>query len=222
MVTLAPELPGALELIEVCVERGVIVSLGHSEASAGVAARAFGAGARAVTHLFNAMEPPRAREPGLAGAALADETVTLQLIADGVHVSDDMLRIALACAPGRVTLVSDAIAAAGVGDGTYRLGELELSVSDGTARRPDGTLAGSAGRLRDGLTRLRWLGVADDAAIASVTSRPAQLLNLVSHGWLERGGRADLLVLDEQLDVQAVIVGGRPGEAQAASVKPER
>ena len=94
MVTLAPELPGALELIEICVRRGIVVSLGHSDASADEAARAFAAGASAVTHLFNAMAPIGGRAPGLAGAALATDGVAIQLIADGVHVADELIRLA--------------------------------------------------------------------------------------------------------------------------------
>ncbi len=138
-----------------------------------------------------------------------------------MHVSDELIRIALACGPGRVTLTSDAIAASGIGDGSYRLGDVELTVSGGAARRTDGTLAGSAARLREGLARLGRLGVADDAAVAAVTSRPARLLNLSSHGRLERGGRADVLVLGEELAVEAVIVAGRAVEAEAGQLKQQ-
>ena len=158
-VTLAPELPGALELIEICRRHGVAVWLGHSEASAREATAAFAAGATAVTHLFNAMSPISAREPGLAGAALATPGIALQLVADGVHVSDELLRVAFATAPGRCSLVTDAVEAAGLPDGTYRLGETEIEVSGGVSRRADGVLAGSTGRLADGLARLGALGL---------------------------------------------------------------
>src|SRR5262249_34674992 len=150
-VTLAPELPGALELIRICRARGVTVWLGHSNAGAPEAYAGFEAGAAAVTHLFNAMPPLAARAPGLAGAALASSGVAIQLIADGVHVCDELVRLAFAASPGRCSLVSDAIAAAGLGDGSYRLGELEIEVEGGVARRSDGVLAGSAAPLREGL-----------------------------------------------------------------------
>ncbi len=160
MVTLAPELSGALELIELCVRRGIVVSLGHSKASADEAARAFAAGASAVTHLFNAMAPIGGRAPGLAGTALATDGIGDP--ADRrrrAHVSDELIRLAFAAAPGRCSLVSDAIAAAGLGDGDYRLGAVAIEVRGGVARRADGTLAGSAARLRDGLARLAELGI---------------------------------------------------------------
>lgn len=209
MVTLAPELPGALELVELCRRRRVVVSLGHSAASASEAARAFSAGASAVTHLFNAMEPLLARAPGLAGAALTTSGVTVQLIADGVHVSDEMLQLAFSAAPGRCTLVSDAIAAAGIGDGTVRLGEVTVVVEDGVARRGDGTIAGSAGKLRDGLTRIGRLGVAPAEAVAAVTRRPARLTGSTRLGGLRPGDPADLLVLDEHLGIERIVLAGR-------------
>ena len=208
VVTLAPELPGALELVELCVRRGIVVSLGHSEASAAQAAAAIAAGASAVTHLFNAMAPIGARVPGLAGSALATAGVSIQLIADGVHVSDELLRVAFAAAPGRCSLVSDAIAAAALGDGAYRLGAVEIEVRDGVARRADGTLAGSAARLRDGLARLARLGVDPGEAVAAASARPARLIGAGGHGVLERGGRADLLVVDDGLVLQRVVSGG--------------
>ncbi len=208
MVTLAPELPGALELIELCRRRGITVSLGHSEASAAEAELAFAAGAEAVTHLFNAMAPLGARSPGLAGAALARAGVTLQLIADGVHVSDELLRVAFAAAPDRCSLVSDAIAAAALGDGSYRLGSVALEVRGGVARRGDGTLAGSAARLADGLATLGRLGLEPAEALRAATTRPARLLRLERAGRLAPGLPADLVLLDEGLRLTRVIAGG--------------
>jgi N-acetylglucosamine-6-phosphate deacetylase len=208
MITVAPELPGAVELIERCVRLDVAVSLGHSEASAQQSARAFAAGARAVTHLFNAMEPLSARAPGLAGAALATEGITLQLIADGVHVSDELLLLAFRSATGRCSLVSDAISAAGLGDGDFRLGDVEIEVREGVSRRLDGTLAGSAGRLCDGLARLGRIGIDPGTAIAAVSSRPARLTGAPGLGRLERGGPANLLVVDDQLVLQRVFASG--------------
>jgi N-acetylglucosamine-6-phosphate deacetylase len=213
-VTLAPELPGAHELIEVCVRRGVAVWLGHTEATAADARSAFEAGAVAVTHLFNAMGPISSREPGLAGAALATSHVAIQLIGDGVHVSEELLRVAFEAAPRRCNLISDAIAAAGVGDGSYRLGAVGVEVTDGVSRRGDGVLAGATARLAEGLARLGELeiGVAD--AVAAVTERPGRLLGC-DFGHLEPRGRADVLVVDDQLAIRQVLKHGRePVEAR--------
>jgi N-acetylglucosamine-6-phosphate deacetylase len=208
MVTLAPELAGALELVEFCVRRGVVVSLGHSEAGALEAERAFSAGASAVTHLFNAMAPPSARAPGLVGAALSTPGVAVQLIADGVHVSDELLRVAFAAAPGRCSLISDAVSAAGLRDGVFRLGTVTIEVREGIARRQDDTLAGSTARLSEGLARLGRIGIDSAEVVAAVTDRPARLIGAPELGGLSPGGRADVLVLDEELGVQQLVVGG--------------
>ena len=207
-VTLAPELPGALELIELCTSRGVAVWLGHSEADAATARAAFAAGARAVTHLFNAMAPISAREPGLAGVALANPGVAIQLIADGVHVSDELLRLAFAAAPGRCSLVTDGVAPAGLPDGAYRLGEVEIELEGGVARRADGVLAGGTSRLAESLIRLGALGLDPVEAVAAVTERPGRLLG-VGQGRLEQGARADVLVVDDGLAIRAVFSAGR-------------
>jgi N-acetylglucosamine-6-phosphate deacetylase len=207
-VTLAPELPGALELIELCVRRGVAVWLGHSEATAKEARRAFSAGASAVTHIFNAMRPMRAREPGLAGAALTTREIAIQLIGDGVHVSGELLRVAFAAGAGRCSLVSDAVAAAGLPDGEYRLGDSALLVSGGVSRRSDGVLAGSTARLADGLANLHALGIDPAEAIAAVTEGPARLVRTSAR--LEPGASADLLVIDDELLLEQVFVAGKP------------
>jgi N-acetylmuramic acid 6-phosphate etherase/N-acetylglucosamine-6-phosphate deacetylase len=207
-VTLAPELPGAHELIELCVTRGVAVWLGHSDATAADARSAFKAGAVAVAHLFNAMGPISSREPGLAGVALATPEVTIQLIADGVHVSDELLRVAFEAAPGRCNLISDAIAATGLGDGTYRLGAVGVEVTNGISRRDDGVLAGATARLADGLVRLGELGIGVADAVAAVTENPRRLLG-GEFGRLELGGRADVLVVDDRLAIRQVLNHGR-------------
>jgi N-acetylmuramic acid 6-phosphate etherase/N-acetylglucosamine-6-phosphate deacetylase len=213
-VTIAPELPGALELIELSVARGVAVWLGHSQADAAQACRAFKAGATAVTHLFNAMVPMSARQPGLAGAALATSGIAIQLIGDGVHVSDELLRVAFAAAPGRCSLVTDAVEAAGLRDGAYRLGRVEIESEDGVSRRADGVLAGGTSSLADGLVRLGALGIDAADAAAAVTERPARLLG-GGFGRLEPGGPADLLVVDEELRVREVLSVGRRLEETA-------
>ncbi len=208
MITLAPELPGADELIKRCGERGVRVSLGHSAATAGQAERAFALGATCVTHLFNAMEPTSARSPGLVGAALATPGVAIQMIADGVHVADEMLLLAFAAAPGRCSLVSDAIAAAACTEVTVMLGEVALTVRDGVARRDDGTIAGSIASLGEGLARLASIGVATLDALNAVTYRPARLLNDRRTLDFAGAGRADVLVVDDDLKIVKRFTGG--------------
>src|SRR5207249_7619349 len=126
LMTLAPELPGAAELITLLQARGVTVSCGHSDATAEQAAAAFELGARTVTHLFNAMRPFGHRDPGLAGAALARDDVVVQIILDGVHLAEETARVVWQSAAGRVALVTDAVAGAGLGDGTYLLGGFEI------------------------------------------------------------------------------------------------
>jgi N-acetylglucosamine-6-phosphate deacetylase len=151
-MTLAPECPRAGELIDLLHARGIVVSCGHTDATAAEAASAFDRGVRTVTHLFNAMPPFSHRDPGLAGAALARDDVIVQLILDGDHLADETAAVVWKAAAGRVALVTDAMAATGVGDGSFRLGGVEVEVRDGVARRAeDGVLAGSVTTLLDGI-----------------------------------------------------------------------
>jgi N-acetylglucosamine-6-phosphate deacetylase len=199
-VTLAPELPGALDLVDLLRDRGVVVSLGHSDATATEAARAFDRGASSVTHLFNAMRPFEHREPGLAGSALARADVHVQVIADGIHLADETLLLAWRAAAGRLALVSD-----GVGP---TLAGVPVERRDGVPRRPDGTLAGGAATLLDGVRRLHRLGVPLVDAVAAATAVPARLLRRRDVGALRPGARADLLVLDDRLELRRVLLGG--------------
>ena len=208
MVTLAPELPGALELIDELVARRVCVSLGHSNATAEEARRAFERGARAVTHLFNAMRPFAHRDPGLAGAALARADVAVQLIVDGVHLAPETVLLAWHAARGRLAVVSDAVAAAGLGDGVYRLGGVEVHVTSGVCRRADGVLAGSVGTVPEAVRRLCELGVPLADAVVAATSVPARILAREDVGRLAPGAPADLVVLDDRLDVARVLRAG--------------
>jgi N-acetylglucosamine-6-phosphate deacetylase len=208
-MTLAPELPGALELIDVLQARGIVVSCGHSDATADEAAAAFDRGVRSVTHLFNAMRPFAHRDPGLAGAALARDDVVVQIILDGHHLADETAKVVWKAAAGRVALVTDAMAATGVGDGRYRLGGVEVDVRDGVARRTeDGVLAGSVGTMLEAIRRLHALGAPLPEAIAAATSIPARLSGRVP-GVLRAGGPADVVVLDDRLEIRAVFVGGK-------------
>jgi N-acetylglucosamine-6-phosphate deacetylase len=208
-MTLAPELDGALELIDVLHERGVVVSCGHSNATAAEADRAFARGVRTVTHLFNAMRPFSHREPGLAGAALAREDVVVQVILDGEHLADEAVKMIWNAAAGRIALVTDAVAATGVGDGRYRLGTVDVDVLDGVARRAsDGVLAGSVSTVLEGIHRLHALGAPLADALGAATSVPARVAGRAL-GVLQAGGAADMVVLDDRLEIRAVFVGGK-------------
>lgn len=207
-VTLAPELPGALGLVDDLVARGVLVSVGHTDATAGEAAAAFDRGARTVTHLFNAMRPFRPRDPGVAGVALARPDVVVQVIVDGHHLAPETVQLVWRAAAGRCVLVTDAIAAAGMADGTWRLGEVEVRVVNGVARRADGTLAGSTLTLLGAVRNVVALGVPLPAAVDAATRLPADLVGRPDLGRLVPGGRADVLVVDEALELVDVLVGG--------------
>jgi N-acetylglucosamine-6-phosphate deacetylase len=208
LYTLAPELPGALELVDLLVARGITVSAGHSDASAEEATAAFNRGVRTVTHLFNAMRPFTHRDPGVAGVALARPDVVVQIILDGAHLAADTVRLVWRAAGGRLALVTDAVAGAGVsGDGSYRLGDVPVEVRDGVVRRDDGVLAGSVLTMVDAVRNLHDLGVPLEAALEAATSVPARVIGARA-GRLEIGAAADVVVLSEELQVQRVLVGG--------------
>jgi len=207
-MTLAPELPGAHALVETLVARGVVVSCGHSDATAAEAHDAFDLGARAVTHLFNAMRPFAHRDPGLAGAALARDDVVCELILDGHHVAAEAAAVAWRAAAGRVALVTDAVQAAGMGEGEWRLGATPVEVRGGVARRLDGVLAGSVLSLLDSVRNLVRLGVAVEAAVDAASRVPARLLRRPGLGSIAPGCPADVLVLDGDLELVRVLVGG--------------
>lgn len=213
MVTIAPELDGSIELISALTSRGVTVSAGHSVANRDQAAAAFDAGATYATHLFNAMPVLGHREPGLAGAALADPRVTVGLIADGLHVHRDVIRIAAhAAGRHRVSLVTDATAGLGMDPGRYRLGGREV-ILDGSSVRlaDDGRLAGSALTADEALRRfVSMTGWTAADALATMTSTPQRLLGLTDRGTLRVGARADLSLFTPELSVVATFVGGQP------------
>ncbi|CAN5284467.1 N-acetylglucosamine-6-phosphate deacetylase [soil metagenome] len=209
LVTLAPELPGAPALIQSLLRREVVVSCGHSDATADEANLAFDAGVRTVTHLFNAMRPFRHRDPGIAGAALARDDVVVQVILDDVHLAPETASIVWRGAAGRVCLVTDAMAGAGRTDGSYRLGGLDVEVRDGAARGPGGVLAGSTLTLIEAVRNLRALGASFEHAVLAATAVPARVLGLADAGWLEIGLPADIVVLTDALEVERVLVDGR-------------
>jgi N-acetylglucosamine-6-phosphate deacetylase len=207
-VTLAPELPGAFELVDLLHERGVIVSCGHSNATAAQAREAFARGAKTVTHIFNAMRPFAAREPGLAGAALMTSDVVVQIILDGVHLADDTARLVWQAAAGRVALVTDAIAAARAGDGSYTLAGVDFEVENGVARRADMVLAGSTVCMIDAVRNLVVLGAPLAAALAAASTVPARIAGRADLGSLAPGSVADVVVLDDRLEIMRVVVAG--------------
>jgi N-acetylglucosamine-6-phosphate deacetylase len=208
LMTLAPELEGAGELIDLLLARGITVSCGHSDATAEEAIEAFDRGARTVTHLFNAMRPFRHRDPGLAGAALSRADVIVQIILDGVHLAEETARVVWQSAAGRVALVTDSVAGAGLGDGVYLLGGFEVELRDGVARGPGGVLAGSALTMIEAVRNLHALGVPLAEALAAAGAVPAQVLRLPTLGRLDVAFPADVVVLDDNLEIDRVYVGG--------------
>ena len=212
LVTLAPELPGALEFVRVLRGRGVVVSAGHSLATYAEALAGFEAGIAYGTHLFNAMPPLEHRAPGLAGALLAEERATLGLIADGIHLHPAVVALALqAAGPRRVNLVTDAMSALGMPPGRYRLGDEEVFVDDGSARLADGRLAGSVLSLDQAVRNLiAFTGCSPQAALSAATEVPARLLGLDGErGRIAPGLRADLVLLDADLQVRLTVIGGK-------------
>jgi N-acetylglucosamine-6-phosphate deacetylase len=212
MIVIAPELPGALDLIAEAAGEGVVVSIGHTDATYDEAMAGIDRGARAATHLFNGMRPMHHREPGPAGAALATPRVSVELIADGVHVHPATIRLVHAAkGPERVALVTDAMQAAGLPDGDYTLGEQPIAVRDGEARTAGGSLAGSTltmDRAVQICVREAGIPIVDALRMASTT--PATLLGIgAATGRITPGADADLVVLDEDLAAIGTMVRGR-------------
>lgn len=214
MVTLAPELPGSLAAISRIADAGVVVAIGHTDASYDDAKRAIESGATVGTHVFNAMRPLHHRDPGPALALLEDPRITVELIADGVHLHPALVRqIIETAAPGRVALITDAIAAAGLPDGTFRIGSVEVDVTERIARvRGMPTIAGSTATM-DQLFRsvVDQLGGSDEAlarAVRMTAANPARALKLDHVGSLRIGMDANCVVLREDLSVQRVMRGG--------------
>ncbi len=211
LVTLAPELPGALAAIDQLVQAGVRVSVGHSDATAGQVAAAADRGATMVTHLFNAQRPLGHREPGVVGQALTDNRLTSGLIADLQHVAGQVCVLAFRAAPGRIALVTDAAAAAGMPPGAYLLGGEPVTLPVGVGVPPvraDGTLAGSALRLDAAVANVVACGVRLSDAVAAATRIPADLIGRPDLGRISAGAAADLVWLSPQLTTRATWIAG--------------
>ena len=209
-VTLAPELPGAFEAIRRFVEAGVVVAVGHTGADAATTRRAFDAGATVLTHAFNAMPGIHHRAPGPVVAALRDERVTLEVIADGVHVDLDVVATLFAAAGDRIALVTDAMAAAGAPDGRYDLGGLAVEVTGGIARLADGgAIAGSTLTQDVAVRQAVGAGVPLADAVRAAGEIPARAIGRPDLGRLDVGSPGDAVLLDRDLAVQRVWVAGR-------------
>ncbi|HXU96701.1 MAG TPA: N-acetylglucosamine-6-phosphate deacetylase [Jiangellaceae bacterium] len=210
MVTLAPEQPAAIDAVRRLVDFGVVVAVGHTDATYDQTRAAIDAGAAVGTHLFNAMRPVLHREPGPVPALLEDDRVTVELICDGVHLHPATIRWVLRTASARrVALVTDAMAAAGAGDGDYLLGHLTVRVRDGVARQPDGTIAGSTLTMDRAFRCVVDAGASVEEAVTMASTTPAEALGLADEiGSITVGRAADLVVLDRTLHVAAVMVKG--------------
>ncbi len=173
MITLAPELPGAIEAIKHISETGVVVSLGHTTAERDIAEAAFNAGAKTVTHLYNGMR----KDGGLVDLVLERSDIMFQMIIDDVHVSRDLVKRACDKAIDRLIITTDAVSAAGLGQGRHLLGDMEIEVKNGRAQRLDGTLAGGIGTLAKSLEILEEMGYLREKTLPAVTTRPLKLIN---------------------------------------------
>ena len=208
MVTLAPELPGGLELLDRFVAAGVVVSLGHSDADGPIAHAAFDHGARALTHIYNAQRRWRPRDPGLAGAALVRPDAFVEVIADGVHLAPEAAYATFLATGERCCLITDAVEAAMVGPGSYAVGGRAVEVADGAVRLADGTLAGSVLTMDQAVRNLVASGAPPAQALAAAASAPARLLGRPDLGTIAPGAPAHIVVLDEELRVERTLVGG--------------
>ena len=210
MVTLAPERPGGLDAVRQLSEAGVVAAIGHTDADFDTTRRAADAGASMVTHLFNAMRPVHHRAPGPAVAALNDERLVIELIADGHHVDREVLALAARSARGGFSLVTDAMAAALAPPGHYRLGELDVEVGSDGLPRLLGTeqIAGSTLTMERAVQTMAAVGLPLEATLAAATSVPAAAFGLTEVGQLTAGRRADLVLLSDGLEVQSVMRAG--------------
>lgn len=205
LVTVAPNMEGAMEFIRELKDE-VTVSLGHSAADYDTAKMALEAGACHVTHLFNAMNPLGHRSPGLIAAAAEDENCVAELICDGVHVHESMVRAAFKLFPGRIALISDSMKATGLADGTYDLGGQQVHVKGKLATLDDGTIAGSATNLYDGMRNAVAFGIPLGEAIAAASAVPAKSIGIFDEvGSLTPGKRGDVLLVDKNLNLVRVL-----------------
>lgn len=209
-VTLAPELPGADGVIRMLVANGVRVAVGHSDATAAGVAAAVDAGASLVTHLYNAQRGFHHREPGVVGAALTDDRLTVGLIVDGHHISAPAVQVAFACASGRIALVTDATSAMGMAPGSYELGGETIIVADEDSppTRADGTMAGSTLQMDRAVANSIAWGIDPASALTAAATTPAAAIGRPDLGRIRPGGQADMVLFDDRWRASRTWVGG--------------
>jgi N-acetylglucosamine-6-phosphate deacetylase len=210
MITVAPEIQGGIELIRELRQRGWVVSIGHTRATPAILDAAKEAGAQHMTHFMNAMSPLHHRAPGPVGWGLLNDDVSLDLIADGIHLDPMMLKVLLRCVtPSRLALISDAIAATGLGDGDYEIWGEQITVQDGRTRNARGSIAGSVITMLDAVKRMLSLGASECDIARMASTNPARLLGIdVDCGSIEEGKRADLIALSDRGDIQFTVTNG--------------
>ena len=210
LMTLAPEIDGGIDLTKELTRRGWISSIGHTRANVAVLEQAFEAGARHLTHFMNAMTPLHHRAPGPVGWGLIRDEVTCDLIADGVHVDPSVLKLILrAKGSERISLISDAIAAAGLGDGEYQVWGETIAVKNGRTQNARGRIAGSVITMLDAVRTMLALGISESEVARMASLNPARLLRIDRNcGSVEEGKRADLVALDKSLNPRLTIIGG--------------
>lgn len=210
MVTIAPELPGGIELIDFLKKRGVVVAIAHSNATYEEAQNAFEKGASHITHCFNAMPTIHHRAPGLVAAALENDSISVQAIVDGVHLHPGIVRLIHKIkGPDKMVLTTDALQAMGVGDGEYIFGGHQVTVTEGVARLQDGTLASSTVTMNKSLRLSNEFGINLQDTIQMATSTPAAILGMKNLGRIEKGYTADLVLLDEKFEVLNTWINGK-------------
>ncbi len=211
LTTYAPEVEGGIELTEELTRRGWIPSIGHTKADVATLDRALAAGAKHVTHLFNAMTGVHHRDIGVAGWALTRDQISCEIIADGIHVHPEMLKFAANNKPAdKLILVSDSVAPTGLGDGTYELWNEKIAVVGGKTQNERGSIAGSVITMLDAVRRMKSLGFSAAHVARMASFNAAKMLGIEKqHGSIEVGKRADLTALDENGEVKFVMIGGR-------------
>lgn len=220
MVTIAPELPGGMELVSYLRARGIIVAIAHSDATYEEATEAFRLGASHVTHCFNGMRPIHHRDPGLVVAAFEQPHVSLQAIVDKVHLHPAIVRLMHRIkGPEGMVLITDALQAMGLGDGQYLFGGHQVTVSGGIAQLKDGTLASSTVTMNEALKNTVELGISLEDAVTMASRTPAELLGLPHKGRIADGCDADLVLLDEHFQVVWTLIAGKPFTFREAAQK---
>lgn len=210
MVTLAPELPGGLEMISFLKEKGIIAAIAHSDATYDDAKQAFACGASHITHCFNGMRPIHHRDPGVIVAAFEESSVSVQAIVDDVHLHPAIVRLLYReKGPDKMVLITDALQAMGMGDGTYLFGGHEVRVMNGVASLEDGTLASSTVTMNEALAKTIKLGISLKDAVKMATQTPADILGLENKGRIKSGADADLVLMNDNFEVLWTMVNGR-------------